>query len=126
MQWTASSRGFTSGKPWEALQPDTLTANVAAEDSRPNSLLNLYRHLMRLRATHQALRDGRLEVIETGSEAVLAFTRRADSSYVLIVANLGNTPARVPALPRGKFKRGQSSLRPLAPRSARVYELSLP
>ncbi len=32
MQWSATSRGFTSGKPWETPQADTLTVNVASEE----------------------------------------------------------------------------------------------
>jgi len=134
MQWNSSSRGFTSGKPWEVLQPDTLTVNVAAEDGRPNSLLTLYRQLMQLRATNRALRDGRLEPIETGSESVLAYTRRADSTFVLVLVNVGNAAAAVPALARGEVRwrdllggtSGRSSLPPLAPRRAYVYELRLP
>src|SRR5882762_7278336 len=93
MQWSESSRGFTSGKPWEALQPDTLTANVAAEDRRANSLLNLYRRLMRLRATSPALRNGTLEPIETGNESVIAYMRGDSQRVLVVIANLGNTVA---------------------------------
>jgi glycosidase len=146
MQWSASSRGFTSGKPWEALQGDTLTANVAAEDGRPGSLLNLYRRLTHLRATNGALRAGRLEPIESGNESVLAYMRVQDSSAVLVLVNLGGTAASAPApsslvgslpapavgvqrqvgwrdlLARGNPRR--RSLPVLAPRRAYVYELS--
>ncbi len=134
MQWNSSARGFTSGTPWEVLQSDTLTVNVAAEDREPGSLLNLYRTLTHLRATNRALREGRLEPIESGSESLLAYTRRADSTLVLILANLGNAPADVPVLARGEVtwrdllggKSGRSSLPQLAPRRAYVYELRLP
>ena len=146
MQWSASSRGFTSGKPWESLQSDTLTANVAVEDGRPGSLLNLYRKLTHLRATNGALREGRLEPIESGNESVLAYMRVQDSSAVLVLVNLGGTAASAPApsslvgslpapavgvqlqvgwrdlLARGNPRR--RSLPVLAPRRAYVYELS--
>jgi len=89
---------------------------------------------MRLRATNRALRDGRLEPMETGSDSVLAYTRRADSTFVLILANLGHAAADVPGLARGKVRwrdllagrSGRSALPRLAPRRAYVYELSLP
>src|SRR2546429_6624771 len=42
MQWAlAPAAGFTTGKPWEALQPDSFTANVAVESRDLESLLNL-------------------------------------------------------------------------------------
>lgn len=145
MQWSASSRGFTSGKPWESLQSDTLTANVAAEDGRPGSLLNLYRKLTHLRATNGALREGRLVPIESGNESVLAYMRVQDSSAVLVLVNLGGTASApapsslVGSLPapavgvqlqvgwRDLLARGnprRRSLPVLAPRRAYVYELS--
>jgi glycosidase len=146
MQWNGSSRGFTNGKPWETLQSDTLGTNVAAEDRRAGSLLDHYRKLMRLRATNRALREGRLEPIESGSESVLAYMRVQDSSSVLVLVNLGNTRAPAPApanligamtappagvhvqvgwrdlLARGNPRR--ASLPALAPRRAYVYELT--
>jgi len=144
MQWSASSRGFTSGKPWETLQSDTLKVNVTAEDQRPGSLLNLYRKLGRLRATNRALGEGRLEPIESGSESVLAYLRVRDSSIVLVLANLGNTAAKPPAVfgsavaaPTGEGRvqvtwrdllaggKPRRALLPLlAPRRSYVYELS--
>ncbi|TMI75953.1 MAG: alpha-amylase, partial [Bacillati bacterium ANGP1] len=55
MQWSRGpGAGFTRGTPWESLQPDSLTANVAAQDGDPNSLLNSYRRLIHLRAEHPA------------------------------------------------------------------------
>ena len=133
MQWSGSSAGFTSGTPWEALQADTLRANVAAEDRSRNSLLKLYRTLIHLRTTNRALREGALELVESGSETVLAYTRRRDSSLVLVLVNLGSTTAPAPGIDRAEFGwrdllvRGNSGRAPLprlAPRRAYVYELS--
>jgi glycosidase len=89
MQWTAGARGFTTGKPWEALQPDTLAINVAAEDADPSSLLNLYRRLIKLRRSNDALATGRLVPLTTVSTEVIAYLRRAGDKAVLVVANLG-------------------------------------
>jgi glycosidase len=98
MQWNGSSRGFSSGTPWETLQSDTLTTNVAGEDRQQNSLLNLYRKLIHLRARNRALREGSLEPVESGSESVLAYTRRRDSSLVLVLVNLGSNTVPAPAI----------------------------
>ncbi|HEV8380092.1 MAG TPA: alpha-amylase family glycosyl hydrolase [Gemmatimonadales bacterium] len=135
MQWNGSSGGFTSGTPWETLQGDTLAANVAAEDRSRNSLLNLYRKLIHLRSTNRALREGPLEPIETGSESVLAYMRRRDSSLVLVLVNLGGATAPAPAIGHAQFRwrdllvkgsSGRAPLPRLAPRRAYVYELSMP
>jgi len=133
MQWTRTSAGFTSGKPWETPQPDSLVHNVADEDRAAGSLLKLYRWLIRLRAGDDALRDGDLTPVETGSESVLAYVRKAPppSGEVLVVANLGAKPAAPFALP-GRYTlknllhpgANRSSLPTLAPRQAYIFEIT--
>jgi glycosidase len=92
MQWSAGhAAGFTTGTPWETLQPDTQAINVTAEDADPNSLLNLYRRLIKLRRSNDALATGRLVPLTTGSAEVIAYLRRAGDKAVLVVANLGAT-----------------------------------
>ncbi|HLQ57874.1 MAG TPA: alpha-amylase family glycosyl hydrolase [Gemmatimonadales bacterium] len=131
MQWAqAPAAGFTSGKAWEALQPDSFKANVAVEDQASNSLLKLYRWLIRLRANDTALREGRLEPIDTGNESLLAYLRKDGSSQVLVVVNLGKVPATL-ALP-GDFTlrslltpgRNRTALPKLEPRTAYIYEMT--
>ena len=93
MHWTrAPAAGFTTGAAWEPLQPDSLTANVAAQTRDPGSLLNLYRRLIHLRSSNQALGTGELIPLNASSDAVAAFLRRDGPRVVLVVANLGTTP----------------------------------
>jgi glycosidase len=131
MQWARTSAGFTRGKPWEPPQSDSLVHNVADEERAPTSLLTLYRRLVQLRARNDALRDGDFTPVETGSESVLAYLRKAPSGEVLVVANLGNQAAAPFALPgrftlRSLLRRGanRSSLPTLEPRQAYVYEVT--
>jgi glycosidase len=94
MQWTAGAHaGFTRGTPWEALQPDSATANVAREDSDPRSLLNLYRRLIHLRTGNPALAAGRLLPLATDRDAAVAYLRRDGARAVLVLANLGEARA---------------------------------
>jgi len=89
MQWsTASSGGFTSGKPWQALQSDSATSNVATQTDDPASILNLHRTLIHLR-TSTPLGDGTLVPLTTSNDAVIAYLRRDGNRSVLVVANLG-------------------------------------
>ena len=131
MQWARTSAGFTTGKPWEAPQVDSLVHNVADEDRAPGSLLRLYRSLIRLRAGDVALQAGDLKPVETGNEAVLAYRRTSTSGEVLVVANLGTKPAAPFALPgrytlRNLLRPGanRSSLPTLAPREAYIYAVT--
>jgi glycosidase len=93
MQWRpVPGGGFTTGRPWEALQPDSLTANVEVEDADSTSLLNLYRRLIHLRARDSALAVGELVPLDAGNDAVAAYLRRAGGRALLVVANVGTTP----------------------------------
>lgn len=91
MQWAPSTGvGFTSGREWESPQPDSLTTNVAVEDRDPGSLLNLYRRLIHLRKTNDALATGTLVPLTARDAHVAAYLRRAGQHTVLVVANLGD------------------------------------
>ena len=103
MQWNAGhAAGFTTGTPWEALQPDTQTINVATEDADPNSLLNLYRRLINLRRSNDALATGRLVPLTPGGTEVVAYLRRAGDKAVLVVANLGSAAVTGVSVQSGK------------------------
>ena len=91
MHWNrAPGVGFTRGVPWEPLRPDSLTANVEAQDGDPASLLNHYRRLIHLRAAHPALGWGDYVPLETGNSSAMAFLRRTQGQTVLVVANLSD------------------------------------
>src|SRR5437667_7141004 len=65
MQWSSGpAAGFSRGLAWEPLQPDSLTANVEAEDRDSTSLLTLYRRLIHLRASNAAIGMGDLISLE--------------------------------------------------------------
>jgi glycosidase len=100
MHWTLGpAAGFTTGVPWEPLQPDSLVANVEAMDGDPGSLLNLYRELIHLRTAHPALgATGDLIPLDAGTEAVTAYVRRHGNDVALVVANLGTQPLEGVAL----------------------------
>jgi len=112
MQWSAGpGLGFTAGMPWESAQPDSLTSTVAAQDADTGSLLNLYRRLIHLRKKNEALATGRLVPLTATSPQVAAYLRRTDRDVVLVVANLGDTPATqivvssaAGALPAGRYR----------------------
>jgi len=108
MQWSPRpGLGFTSGTAWSSAQPDSLTTTVAAQDTAPGSLLNLYRRLIHLRRENDALSSGRLVPLSASSPNVVAYMRRTGDHAVLVVANLGGT-----AVSRVSIASGDSVLPP--------------
>lgn len=88
MQWSAEAHGgFTSGRPWQPLNADYETVNVAAQAADPGSLLNRYRALIHLRNDHPALRTGALIPLESTCRPVYAFLRQHEEESMLVLLN---------------------------------------
>ena len=95
MQWDASpTGGFTDGEPWLPLV-DPAIRNVADQSGDPASLLNLYRRLVELRRSSPALHHGALRLIPDLGMEILAWTRETGDERILMVANMGDSPAAV-------------------------------
>jgi alpha-glucosidase len=99
MQWDASDNaGFTtSATPWLPVPPSYKQRNVAVEEKDPDSLLNFYKQLIRLRRTHAALRDGKQTTVNCHDADVLSYLRKNpnDGESLLIVLNMSNQPKSV-------------------------------
>ena len=100
MPWDASpNAGFTTGEPWLPLNADWKTRNVAAESADPASMLSLYRRLLALRRSSQALSLGDYLEVSAG-EGALVYERRAGDERVVVALNLTHE-ARTVRLPSG-------------------------
>jgi glycosidase len=93
MQWSAEANGgFTTGTPWRALDSNYMQVNVAQQNDNPDSLLNLYRILTKLRVEHSALRKGSISILETGNTSVYAILRNNNNDEnILVLINLKGT-----------------------------------
>jgi glycosidase len=93
MQWSGGPGvGFTNGTPWESAQSDASRVNVASQQADPGSLLNLYRRLIHLRRSNEALASGMLVPLVADRGQVVGYLRRGRNRAVLVLANLGATP----------------------------------
>ncbi len=89
MQWTSQQpgAGFTSAQPWRNPPGDTSLINVQTQNADPDSLLNFYRQLIHLRATHPALRTGTTLLLETDTQRLYALLRYDQDEAFLILIN---------------------------------------
>ncbi len=90
MPWSVDANGgFTTGRPWHAVNPDYAERNVALQSADSTSLLSHYRALIQLRNRHGALRVGDLAIVQSDQTSIFASLRSTPDEAVLIVANLG-------------------------------------
>ncbi len=65
MQWDATEHaGFTTGTPWEPVNDDYTSVNVATQQADPDSLLRHYQRLLTIRREHPALSIGALQALQ--------------------------------------------------------------
>lgn len=96
MQWDATEHaGFSTATPWQPVNRDFATVNVAAQKDDPESLLNRYRNLLQARAEHPALSTGGLQLLASSCPSVIAWLRSSadGSDHVLVVHNLDSDEA---------------------------------
>jgi glycosidase len=89
MQWSSEEgAGFTRPgiQPWLPLSADADTRNVAVQLADPQSLLNLYRHLLEIRHELSALQVGDYRAVPCDS-GVFAYLRAEGRSRVLVALN---------------------------------------
>lgn len=90
MPWDSSPEaGFTQAKPWLPLGADHPTVNVASLSAQRDSILGLYRTLIRLRRANEVLISGCLEGVAANGP-VLRYERRNEQQHFAILLNLGH------------------------------------
>jgi alpha-glucosidase len=96
MPWDCSLQaGFTQARPWLPLGADHATVNVENLSGQRDSILSLYRTLIRLRRANEALISGRLEGVAANGP-VLRYDRRNDEQHFAIILNLGHAQEEAP------------------------------
>jgi len=92
MPWDASpNAGFSEAKPWLPLAPDAAQDNVANLRADAQSILNLYRALLRLRRRTPPLSLGEYQPLAADG-SLLLYRRHHQGQSVLIALNLGAEP----------------------------------
>ena len=94
MQWTSGEEaGFTTGKPWLAVNPNHSTINVAAEEEKPDGILAFYREMIRIRKKSDALQWGDYRKLSSPKDVYL-FERETGNEKVTVICNMGRKERR--------------------------------
>ncbi|MBV9436536.1 MAG: alpha-glucosidase [Acidobacteria bacterium] len=103
MQWNRSvNAGFNKGaKPWLPVDANYKTHNVAAETADPQSVLNWYRGLIRLRRDNPAFYEGDYVSLNDTDANVMSFLRKSQHGTALVLLNFAAQPQAV-SLDAGK------------------------
>ena len=115
MSWTADPvrGGYTSGTPYRALAANVATHNVAVQAADPQSILNFYKAMLKLRNTQASIaRGGYAAAAVSGQTA--SWQRRLGDETTVVLINYGRSPVdtNLQALP------AQRTLQPLWPADA--------
>lgn len=92
-QWNSSANaGFTTGTPWIKVNSNYKTINEAAQEKDPNSVLNYFRKVVKLRKDNLALVYGKYALLDKANPDVYAYTRELDGKKLLILLNFRSKP----------------------------------
>jgi alpha-glucosidase len=89
MQWnTAPNAGFSKTTPWLPVPSSYQTHNVAAESKDPNSVLSIYKKVLALRHSNEALLDGSYAALNDSDPNVMSYLRSYKGKAVLVALNM--------------------------------------
>jgi alpha-glucosidase len=96
MQWDNSTNsGFSEAEPWLPVNKLAPTVNVEAQKKDPHSFYHLYKKLIELDKTNDAIREGEYIPLPIPAKNVYAFLRKVKKNKVLILLNLSRRNKKI-------------------------------
>lgn len=91
MQWDRSpNAGFSNTKPWLPVHPNFETINVASEEADDNSILNMYKKLIRLRKEIPVFESGEIRFLNHTEKNILSYAQFDDTEEIIVMLNFGS------------------------------------
>jgi alpha-amylase len=89
MSWSGEANaGFTNAKePFRPNVSNWKTHNVAAQQAKPDSLLNWYKQLIAVRKAEPAMSIGSFTPVSKGDDPIFAFMREHEGTKMLVLIN---------------------------------------
>ena len=93
MQWNKEQNaGFsTANQTWLPINKDIEDRNVLQQTQNDKSLLNTYKTLNKIRKEYNAIHSGNIEIINTGNQHILAFSRTYENEKILVLLNFSKS-----------------------------------
>jgi len=96
MQWNAKlNAGFSETTPWLPVPPSYQNHNVDGESKDPNSVFSIYKKVLALRHTNEALREGTYTALNEDDPNVMSYLRSYKGTGVLVALNMSAAPQKV-------------------------------
>lgn len=87
-QWNASKNGgFSTGEPWLKVNDNHIFLNAEAQEKDPNSNLNYFRKMTKLRKSNLALVYGKYTLLDKENPNIYAYTREFEGKKLLVMLN---------------------------------------
>ena len=97
MQWDeAKNAGFSNATPWLPVPPTYTAANVKAEEHEPDSLLNWYKELIKLKKSNPVFEHGDDVMLDKENTKVLSWLRQGrEGGQVVVAVNFTAEPQTI-------------------------------
>lgn len=97
VQWDDSlSAGFTTGKPWIAVNPNAATINADSAVADEDSIFHHYRKLIQLRHQLPIVVNGKFELLLEDDKRIFAYKRTLGDEQLLVLGNFSDDEVTVP------------------------------
>ena len=99
MQWdSGANAGFTSGEPWIRVNPNHTEINVERETEDPESVLQFYRKLIRLRKENEVFVTGTYQPLFEDSNEIGGYERVYEDATFTVLCNFSKSIQPIPEL----------------------------
>jgi oligo-1,6-glucosidase len=98
MQWdNTKNANFSTGKPWLPVNSNHTTVNAEVQEKDPNSILNYFRKMVKLRKSEPTLIYGDWKLVDAANPSIFAYTRSLNGKKLLVLLNFKATDAKLDA-----------------------------
>ena len=105
MQWNNTEyAGFTTGIPWKKVNENYTEINVAAQNKDPNSILNHFRKMTKIRRNNPVLVYGDYDIIQKEHPTIYAYTRTLENVKMLVLLNFSDKNSTIAMSEISNFK----------------------
>lgn len=102
VQWSSAKYGgFSTDEPWIIPDDDYVKWNAKDQATDPDSVLNFYRQLIKLRKEHQSLIYGEIKITNKKTQNLFTYYRMLEGEILFIECNLSRSSIKRKKPPHG-------------------------